>query len=139
MTAADRFRQAVERRDLDAMADALAPGVIMRSPLTWPGVEGRDRVRMMFGVLEQLFEDFEYTHVLEGSPATPTAGIVSSHVLAFRCRVGEETIEGVDLLDLDDNDEIAVFTVFIRPMAGLQALGDAIAALMARGGSPRPG
>ena len=59
-------------------------------------------------------------------------------MLAWRCRVGEQTIEGVDLLDIDENDEIAEFTFFIRPLAGLQALGDAIAALMARGGSPRP-
>jgi hypothetical protein len=135
MTAADRFRTAAEQRDTEAMAAALAPGVVLRSPTSWPAVEGRDRARMMFGVLERLFEDFEYTHVLEGAPAGEKQGITSSHVLAFRCRVGGETIEGVDLLDLDDNDEIAVFTVFVRPLPGLQALADAIAMRLAGGGA----
>ena len=48
----------------------------------------------------------------------------------FRCRIGEEQIEGVDVLDIDRSDHVARFTVLIRPMSGLHALADSIAERM---------
>jgi hypothetical protein len=41
--------------------------------------------------------------------------------------VADETIEGIDVLDIDRSDQIARFTVLIRPMSGLQRLGASIA------------
>ncbi|MEA2297216.1 MAG: hypothetical protein QOF77_152 [Solirubrobacteraceae bacterium] len=134
MTAADRFRAAVERRDLDAMAGALAPDVRLHSPTLLAPIEGRDRARKIFGVLEELFEDFEYTRVLAGGPADRPEES-STHALMFRCRIGSQQIEGIDVLDLDDDDQIAELTVLVRPLAGLQALAEQVAARLAA----RPG
>jgi hypothetical protein len=53
--------------------------------------------------------------------------------LVFEAKVGEETLRGVDLVELDDRDRISTFTVFARPMKALIALG----ARMGQG--PRPG
>ncbi|MGI8802138.1 MAG: nuclear transport factor 2 family protein [Solirubrobacteraceae bacterium] len=119
--AAERFRRAAEALDADAMTETLAPDVCLASPVIAAPVEGRERVRAVFGVLVELFEDFEYLHALADEGG-------STHVLVFRCRVGPEVIEGVDLLELDEHDQIAVFTVFIRPLPGLQALAGEIAA-----------
>jgi hypothetical protein len=131
-TAADRFRRAVEAHDIDAVLDTFAPDVRLFSPTTLPPIEGRDRLRPVFGVLSQLFEDFEYTRVLRGGPVGGRENGASSHALVFRCRIGQEQIEGVDVLDLDEDDRIATLTVLIRPLAGLQALTNAMAARFAR-------
>jgi hypothetical protein len=136
MSAADRFREAADRLDADGMAGALAADVRLHSPTLSAPVEGRDRARMIFGILVELFEDFVYTRVLAGDAGDPAAGIASTHVLIFRCRVGTEAIEGVDVLDVDENDEIVALTVFIRPLAGLQALSTAIAARIAAARPP---
>jgi hypothetical protein len=48
----------------------------------------------------------------------------------FRCRIGEERLEGVHVLDIDRSDHIARFTVLIRPMSSLHILADSIAERM---------
>jgi hypothetical protein len=135
MSAADRFRDAVQRRDVGAMAETLAVDVRLRSPTLWAPVEGRERVRAIFGVLVELFEEFEYTRVLAGE-ALDAPEVVSTEAFVFRARVGTETLEGVDVFDIDADDRIAVLTVFIRPLAGLEALAAAIGARLADGPGP---
>jgi len=49
--------------------------------------------------------------------------------LVFRCRVGSEEIEGIDIFDLDDQGRIATMTVMLRPLAGIYALAEAMATL----------
>jgi hypothetical protein len=127
-TAADRFRDAVGKRDVAAMIATMAPDVELHSPTVSRPVIGRERVRSVFDILVELFEDFEYLRSFEGGLIHHDPAIVSSSALMFRCRVGEEAIEGVDILDIDRSDRIARFTVLIRPMSGLQTLGAAIAA-----------
>ncbi|GAC1368254.1 MAG: hypothetical protein NVSMB32_13340 [Actinomycetota bacterium] len=55
----------------------------------------------------------------------------------FQARVGGTTIQGVDLIELSENDEIAELTVFVRPLAGLTALAHAMRARMAPPGAKR--
>jgi hypothetical protein len=123
-----RFRDAVAAGDADAIAATLAPDVRLHTPTRWRPIEGRDRARALFGILVDLFEDFGYTHVFAAAPLDADTGIASTHALAFRCRVGDETIEGIDLIDVDHDDQIAVFKVYVRPLAGLQALAAAVSA-----------
>jgi ketosteroid isomerase-like protein len=63
------FRQAVEARDAEAMVDALAPDVVLHSPVTFKPFEGRDAVRVLLTVLLEVFEDFRYTDELAGDGA----------------------------------------------------------------------
>jgi hypothetical protein len=128
--AAERFRNAVYQRDIAAMIDTFAPGIELHSPTTLKPVTGRDRVRMVFGILSELFEDFEYVRVFDGGLVVAEPSIVSSHALMFRCRIDDEQIEGIDILDIDQTDHIARFTVLIRPMSGLHRLADSIAERM---------
>jgi SnoaL-like domain len=131
--AAQRFRDAVGRRDVAAMIDTLAPDVELHSPTTLRPVIGRERVRVVFHILTALFEDFEYVRFFDGELVSADADIVSTHALMFRCRIGDEQIEGIDVLDVDRSDHISRFTVLIRPMSGLQRLADSIAERMRMG------
>ena len=121
---ASAFRAAVERRDHAAAVALLAPDVVLRSPILGsPPFEGREAVaRLMGGVLAE-FEDLRYTDQGE-------AGQV--HFLAFRARVRGREIETVDLIRVNHDGLIAEFTVVIRPMAGLAAVGAALGPHLAR-------
>ncbi len=129
-TAAARFRDAVGRRDVDAMIDTMAPDIELHSPTVLRPVTGRERVRAVFHILIDLFEDFEYIRTFDGELASNDPEIVSTHALMFRCRIGDEQIEGIDVLDVNRSDQIARFTVLIRPMSGLRTLAESIGARM---------
>ena len=62
-----------------------------------------------------MFEDFRYTDELEGD------GI---HVLLFDARVGDRTLQGIDLLRSDAGGRITEFTVMLRPASGLMAVAE---------------
>lgn len=116
------------RRDVEGMIAVLASDVEMNSPTSAVPVVGRERVRPVFHILAELFEDFTYTGVLQGSRGEGLGTVVRGglHALTFRCRIGDQPLEGMDLLDVDAEDRIARFTVFIRPLAAVQALQDAV-------------
>jgi hypothetical protein len=111
------FRQAVEARDAEAMVDALAPDVVLHSPVTFKPFEGRDAVRVLLTVLLEVFEDFRYTDELAGDGA---------HGLIFKARVGDRDVEGIDLLRDDADGKVVDFTVMVRPLSAVLALRDAV-------------
>jgi hypothetical protein len=137
MGAAQRFRDAVDRRDVAAMIDTMAPEVVLHSPTMLRPVIGHERVRAVFHILAELFEDFEYVRTFDGELVKADPGVVSTHALMFRCRIGDEQIEGIDVIDINDIDQIVVFAVLVRPMSGLRKLADAIAERM-RANAPAP-
>ncbi len=126
-SAATRFRDAVARRDVTAMIETMALNIELHSPTMLRPVIGRDRVRAVFEILVDLFEDFEYVRLFEGELVATDAAIASTHALMFRCRIGDERMEGIDILDVDSSDRIARFTVLIRPLSALHVLADSIA------------
>jgi len=111
------FRAAVEARDRAAMLDALAPDVMLYSPITFKPFEGRDAVSVLFTVLFEVFEDFRYTDELAGP------GVQG---LVFRARVGDREVEGIDLLREDGDGKVSDFTVMVRPLSAAMALRDAV-------------
>ena len=118
------FREAVEGKDLELLRDALRDDVVLHSPTTHRPFEGRDTVMFILGHVVEMLEDFRYT----GELADGTA-----HMLRFEARVGDRQIEGVDLLDLDDDGKVSKLTVIMRPISGVtrfnEAMGGRLAAL----------
>lgn len=112
------FREAVEAGDVDAAIALLAEDVVFRSPAVFKPYEGRAVVEMILRAVFETFEDFRYTDVLEGEG--------DASALVFSARVGDRTLEGVDLIRLDGEGRIRELTVFVRPKSGLQALADAM-------------
>ncbi len=109
------FRAAVERADLDAAVALLAEDVAFRSPAVFKPYEGRETVGTILRAIFQVLEDFRYTDELEGD------GI---HGLVFEARVGNRTLQGIDLLRPDEHGRIGEFTVMIRPASGLIAVAE---------------
>jgi hypothetical protein len=124
MSAAASFRAAVERHDIEAVRELLAPDIVFHSPVTFHPFVGRDTVMALLTLVSQTFEDFRYTDELT---------IDGAHALIFRAGVAGKELEGIDLLRFDGDGLIEDFTVMLRPLSGLipfaQAMGEkAIAA-----------
>jgi SnoaL-like domain len=106
------FRAAVERKDLEAVRELLAPDIVFHSPVTFHPFVGRDTVAELLALVSQTFEDLRYTDEL--AAASPGA-----HALIFRTSVAGKELEGVDLLRVNEQGLIADFTVMLRPLSGL--------------------
>ena len=119
MNAVERFLAASRARDADAAAAELAPDVVMLNPATDDPIIGKDAVAAALRAVEAACDAFRHTHLLaeqNGGP-TPLYGLV------FEATVGDATLRGVDLIELDEEDRISSFTVAVRPAAALMALG----------------
>ncbi len=121
MSTVERYRAAVERRDLPAVGELLAQEIVFHSPVTFHPFLGRETVTALLEQVIQVFEDFRFTDELQMDGA---------HALIFRANVAgtDREIEGVDLLRFDDDGLIADFTVMLRPLSALvpfaQAMGE---------------
>lgn len=112
------FRRAAEAKDLEAMTATLREDVELHSPILFRGFEGRDVVTQVLTHVAATLEDLTYLDELrEGNTVA----------LRFKARVGDRELEGIDFLELDEDDRVAVLTVFMRPMSALTAFNEQMA------------
>jgi len=112
-------RSAIERGDVAALAELLAPEVEFRSPAVYRPYRGRDTVVEVLRVVARVFEGFRYVAEWRDGGTT---------ILFFEAKVGDRKLQGVDILEDGRDGLIQRFTVMIRPLSGLQALAAAVAA-----------
>jgi hypothetical protein len=122
------FRAAVEARDLDAMAAALADDVVFRSPIVFKPYEGRDATVILLGAVMRVFEDFAYEKELSSDDGR-------DHALTFRAHVGDREIEGCDFLHDGEDALVDRLTVMVRPLSAALALRERMAAQLEALGS----
>ena len=113
----DGFRAAAEAKDFAAGEHLFAPDVTFRSPVVYKPYEGREALKLLLGAVVQVFEDFRYVEQVETG---------NTAVLQFEARVGEKSLQGVDILKFDDEGAITELTVMVRPMSGVHALAEAM-------------
>ncbi|MDT0465256.1 nuclear transport factor 2 family protein [Streptomyces gibsoniae] len=140
LNAADRFRDAIDNRDLAALDDLFTEDIRFYSPVKFAPFEGKPMVLGLFGVLLRTFKDFRYVGRYTGAAQTSTDGTSApSEVLLFRATAGGKEIHGIDLLHFDDDGRIKEFTVMVRPQSAVHALGQAVlAGLVEDGLAPAP-
>ena len=126
MDAVERFRAAVDSRELAGFDGLLAEDVRLFSPVKFSPFVGAPAVRGLLSVLLRTFEDFRYVGELTGEAEGQAV-----HQLIFRASVAGKEIHGIDLFRLDDNGLIAELTVMVRPLSAAIALMDAVNAGMA--------
>ncbi|GAA0311389.1 nuclear transport factor 2 family protein [Streptomyces polychromogenes] len=140
METAERFRAAVEKRDLAALDELFTEDVRLYSPVKFVPFEGKAMVMGLFGVLLRTFEDLRYLGRLEGEVETSADGEAApTVVLPFRALVAGRQIHGIDQLQFDGEGRIKEFTVMVRPQSAVHALGQAVlAGLVEDGLAPGP-
>ena len=114
------FRAAVEAGDIDAGLALFADDATLDSPVAFKPFVGIEAVGVVLRAVFETFEDFHYTDELAGEDGV--------HALIFRARVGDKSVEGLDLIRSNDSGQITNLTVMVRPMSGLIALAEAMSA-----------
>jgi SnoaL-like domain len=122
----DRFRQAVESKEVSALDDLFSEDVSFRSPVVFKPYEGREAIAMLLGAVAQVFEDFRYVDQVETGDTA---------VLIFETRVGDRELNGVDILHFDPEGRIDEMSVMVRPLSGANALAEAMQAKLEAAGS----
>jgi hypothetical protein len=131
----DRFRAAVEQRNVDQAAELFNEDAVFRSPVVFRPYEGRDRVLKVLRAAEQVLGaggSFRYVHQLE-DPADRVA------MLEFATEIDGKQVEGIDKLTFDEHDLITELKVMIRPASALQLVGAKMAAALPTVGLDLPG
>ncbi|MCT1618946.1 nuclear transport factor 2 family protein [Janibacter hoylei] len=125
-TTAQKFRAAVESRDLAALDALTTEDLKFYSPAAFEPFEGREAVRFILAILADAFEDFRYVGDFTGTITDP--GSDAADILVFRTRIGDTEIHGIDLLQTNAEGLIDTFTVMIRPLSAAQAVIDTVTA-----------
>lgn len=107
------FREAIERRDLDAVEAMLADDVVFRSPVAFAPYPGKAITNAILRSVVEVFEDFRYVREIHDG---------AEHALVFEATVDGLAITGCDFLRLDADGRIIDFMVMVRPLSAAQAL-----------------
>jgi hypothetical protein len=112
-----RWHAMLANRHLKALPELLAPDAVFRSPMAHTPYPGAPVVSMILNTVINVFEDFTYHREL-------ATGDGLSVVLEFSARVADKQLKGIDLIRFNEHGQIIEFEVMIRPLSGLQALGE---------------
>lgn len=107
----------MQKNDLGQLPELLHPQAIFRSPMAFKPYVGAPVVSLILNTVSQVFADFAYHRELASADGL-------SVVLEFSAKVAERELKGIDMIRFDEAGKIVEFEVMIRPMSGLQALGD---------------
>jgi hypothetical protein len=114
------WHRIAESRDPAGLADLLHDDCVFRSPAVHAPQEGKTlTTAYLSAAMVVLGPTLRYVEEWHGA---------SSAVLEFEAEVGGRTVHGVDMLRWDDAGLLTSFTVMVRPLRGLEALIDAMAA-----------
>ena len=119
------FRQAVEARNEAAIAALLADDVVFTSPVAFKPYPGKQITEAILRGVLRVFEDFRYVREIADSNGR-------DHALIFETTVAGKRITGCDFLHTNDDGLIDDFMVMVRPLAGAQALAEAMGAQFER-------
>ena len=115
------FAAAIEGGDEAAAVAELAPDVVFRSPAVYKPYRGKEQVDQLLRLVATVFENFRYTSEWRDGRTT---------ILFFEANVGDRELQGIDILEENEEGEVAALTVMIRPLSGLQAVASTMAARM---------
>jgi hypothetical protein len=113
------FGIAIEAGDEDAAVAMLADDIEFRSPAVHKPYHGKEQVEAILRLVATVFENFRYTNEWRDGRTT---------ILCFEANVGDRELQGIDILEENEDGQIEKFTVMIRPLSGLQAVAGTMAA-----------
>lgn len=108
------WHQFVETRETAILDELLAENVQFHSPFVWKPKDGKMITTAILITVTKVFQEFRYVReILDGN----------NWALEFEAKIGELTLRGIDLIQLNDEGKIIDFEVMIRPANALQTLG----------------
>ena len=113
------WHRAIAARDASALPPMRADAVF-RSPMAHKPYHSAQAVQLVLSTVVNVFENFAYHRELASADGLNV-------VLEFSATVNGKELKGIDLIRFDEEGRIAEIEVMVRPMSGLQALGEEMA------------
>ena len=110
--------------DLTDLPSLLHPDAVFRSPMAYKPYPSAQAVALILRTVLTVFEGFAYHRELCDADGLNV-------VLEFSAHIGDKQLKGIDLIRFDTQGLIVDFEVMVRPMSGLQALGEQMGARLA--------
>lgn len=112
-----RWHEMIRTGNLRALPELLDAQAVFRSPMAYTPYPGAPVVSMILNTVFEVFEDFAYHRELASADGLNV-------ILEFSARVGTKELKGIDMIRFDEHGKIVEFEVMVRPLSGLQALGE---------------
>lgn len=113
----NQWHEMIRMADLQALPNLLDPQAVFRSPMAHTPYPGAPVVTMILNTVFNVFEDFRYHRELATADGLNV-------VLEFSAKVAGKELKGIDMIRFDEQGKIVEFEVMVRPLSGLQALGE---------------
>jgi 2,4-dienoyl-CoA reductase (NADPH2) len=107
----------IASQDLSELPSILHRKAVFRSPMAHTPYPSAQAVQVILTNVAQVFENFQYHRELASADG-------HNVVLEFSAQVNGKDLKGIDLIQFDPEGKIVDFEVMVRPMSGLQALGE---------------
>lgn len=115
----------IANKDLSALSSIVHADAVFRSPMAHQPYASAQAVVLILSTVVQVFENFTYHRELSSDDGL-------NIVLEFSASVGDKQLKGIDMIRFDADGKIVDFEVMVRPMSGLQALGQEMGARLAQ-------
>jgi 2,4-dienoyl-CoA reductase (NADPH2) len=112
-----QWHRMIANGDLGSLHSLLHPDALFRSPMAFKPYRSAQAVALILNTVFKVFSNFEYHREFMTDDG-------QSAVLEFSANVGDKQLKGVDVIRFDADGKIIEFEVMVRPMSGLQALGE---------------
>ncbi|MEY2860510.1 MAG: hypothetical protein RL392_968 [Pseudomonadota bacterium] len=111
------WHQMIAENNLAELPTILHRKAVFRSPMAHTPYPSAQAVQVILTNVAQVFENFKYHRELASADGL-------SVVLEFSAQVNGKDLKGIDLVQFDTEGKIVDFEVMVRPLSGLQALGE---------------
>jgi hypothetical protein len=123
-TVLDRWHEVTATRNPALLDDLLAPDCVFHSPVAHTPQRGRDLTRLYLSAAIEVFgESFRYVREIAGE---------NQAVLEFTAACDGIEINGVDIIEWDDNGQIRQFKVMVRPLKAINLLHQRMKSMLER-------
>lgn len=119
------WHKMIAEKNLSELPAIVHADAVFRSPMAHQPYASAKAVVLILNTVMGVFENFTYHREL-------ASGDGLNVVLEFSATVGDKQLKGIDMIQFDTDGKIVEFEVMIRPMSGLQALGQEMGARLAQ-------
>ena len=108
-----KWHKVIETDNLELLNDIIADNAIFSSPVVFKPMEGKEITMMYLNAAGESFnmEKFEYTKEIHDG---------MNSVLEFETYIDEISVNGVDMIEWNEDGKISNFKVMIRPYKAVQ-------------------
>ncbi|QIZ76390.1 nuclear transport factor 2 family protein [Ferrimonas lipolytica] len=107
------WHEMISKRNIGALDELLADNATFHSPVVHTPQEGKPLVKLYLSSAFSVLLNDSFSYVREVESGTNT-------ILEFQLQLNGISVNGVDMIEWDDNGQIKDFKVMLRPLKGMQ-------------------